>query len=83
MLSHHGPIRPADRWEYDVTTSAAPLTREELNERGRDGWLLTSVEGPTATSDGSRVYYWRRVVRGPVAECRITPGRTESCRTQH
>jgi hypothetical protein len=52
--------RPVEQYEYDVVTSGEPLPRSRLNELGRTGWLLTSVEGPRVTSDHTWIYYFRR-----------------------
>jgi len=61
MVYEDVPVEPA-RWEYHVLSVDA---REEglpdaaqLNELGRDGWLLVGVLDQGATGKSSLVYYY-------------------------
>lgn len=58
-----------ERWEYHVRQSPSPLTEEQLNELGANGWELAAAM-PTAGH-----YIFKRI--SPDSRDRATPAQHE------
>ncbi len=57
----HFPAKPA-RWEYQVlsleTAETSFLDTEQLNELGKESWMLVGLLDERATGRGTKVYYY-------------------------
>ncbi|GHO85008.1 hypothetical protein [Dictyobacter formicarum] len=55
------PVKQA-QWEYHLLTidtrEDALVNAEQLNELGKDGWILVNVLDERVSGSGSRVYYY-------------------------